>query len=74
MAATQSSISFSPGFEQLLNNLLDQQIRRVSRVVAQSQLQCCEFEDEFGCGAIATVGDLDSERELCGRHFRAVSR
>jgi hypothetical protein len=77
VAATQSSISFSPGFEQLLNKLLDNQIRQVSRILAESQLRPCEYEDELhplGCGRTASVGSLEYESELCERHFRAVSR
>jgi hypothetical protein len=73
VAAPHRTLLFSPGFQQLLDQCLDQQIRLVEQVVRESHLQCCEFDDEFGCGAIATVGELDSERELCVRHFRQVN-
>ena len=64
---------FSPGFQQVLTACLDREIERVSRILAESNLHCCEFDDEFGCGAIATVTDLESEREYCPKHFRCVS-
>jgi len=64
---------FHPGFQQVLDGALGQQIRRIERVLSLAELHCCEFEDEFGCGAVATVSDLESEREYCPRHFRNVS-
>ena len=62
---------FSPGFPQLLDTLLGAQIRRVDSIL-QNSLRCCEFDDEFGCGAVATITHLDSERELCPKHFRLI--
>ena len=35
----------------------------------------CGYEDqshEFACGAKATVTDLDSERDLCAKHYAEV--
>jgi hypothetical protein len=60
-------------FSQLLSGVVGAEIARVDRILAKSQLQCCEFEDEFGCGAIATVGSLEYEREYCDRHFRQLN-
>jgi len=74
VAAHQHTLLFHPGFQQVFDGALGQQIRRIERVLSEAELDCCEFEDEVGCGAVATVSDLESEREYCPRHFRVVSR
>lgn len=71
----QSTIPFvsSPFFGEVLAGCLDQHIGRVERIILP-KLHCCEFEDEFGCGELGVVTDLESERQYCRKHFQAVSR
>jgi hypothetical protein len=76
VAQSTVALSFSPGFQQLLTKCLDQQIRKVSEIVSQSQLSTCSFEEArnpFGCFEAGTVTNLADERDYCSRHFRAVS-
>lgn len=56
------------------SSFIDEQSRLIDALLAAPRPQTCEFEDEdFGCGHVAVVTDIDSERELCGKHFRQVS-
>jgi hypothetical protein len=73
MAAHQSTPSLHPLFSQILDNVVNAQIRQIDRAFRQS-LPACEYEHpEYGlCGRIAKVTDLDSERPLCGLHFHMI--
>jgi hypothetical protein len=73
MAAHQSTPSLHPLFSQILDNVVNAQIRHIDRAFRQS-LPACEYEHpDFGmCGRIAKVTDLDSERPLCGLHFHMI--
>jgi hypothetical protein len=73
MAAHQSTPSLHPVFQQILDNVVNAQIRRIDQAFRQS-LPACEYEHpEYGlCGRIAKVSDLDSERPLCGLHFHLI--
>jgi hypothetical protein len=73
MAAHQSTPVLHPVFQQILDNVVNAQIRRIDRAFRQS-LPACEYEHpDFGmCGRIAKVTDLDSERPMCGLHFLAL--
>lgn len=73
MAAHQSTPSLHPVFSQILDNVVNAQIRRIDRAFRQS-LPACEYEHpEYGmCGRIAKVTDLDSERPMCGLHFHMI--
>jgi len=65
----------SPAFPQVFEDAIDFEIRRVDRILAQSQLGQCNFSDEHcDCRAQATVHHLASEQEFCARHFQAVTR
>ena len=70
MAVHHSTPPLNPAFSQLLDNPAQPQSRCVDSVLAKSHLGTCEYEDDFvGCGAVATVTELDSQREYCLRHF-----
>jgi hypothetical protein len=73
MAAHQSTPSLHPLFSQILDNVVNAQIRQIDRAFRQS-LPACEYEHpDFGlCGRIAKVTDLDSERPMCGLHFHMI--
>jgi hypothetical protein len=73
MAASQSTPVLHPLFQQILDNVVNAQIRQIDRAFRQS-LPACEYEHpEYGlCGRIAKVTDLDSERPLCGLHFHMI--
>jgi hypothetical protein len=73
MAAHQSTPSLHPLFSQILDNVVNAQIRQIDRAFRQS-LPACEYEHpEYGlCGRIAKVTDLDSERPMCGLHFHMI--
>jgi hypothetical protein len=73
MAAHQSTPSLHPLFSQILDNVVNAQIRQIDRAFRQS-LPACEYEHpEYGlCGRIAKGTDLDSERPLCGLHFHMI--
>jgi hypothetical protein len=73
MAAHQSTPVLHPVFQQILDNVVNAQIRRIDRAFRQS-LPACEYEHpDFGvCGRIAKVTDLDSERPLCEPHFNMI--
>jgi hypothetical protein len=73
MAAHQSTPVLHPVFQQILDNVVNAQIRQIDRAFRQS-LPACEYEHpDFGlCGRIAKVTDLDSERPLCGLHFHMI--
>jgi hypothetical protein len=73
--AVHHSIAFSsPLFSQLLDNLVGTEVRRLHSILAESHLRTCEYEDDFfGCGAVATVTEVESERDYCLRHFRAIN-
>lgn len=69
LAALQPAISHS--FEDPINYT----IRRVGRIVGEAYLRTCQFEDEHcNCRARAAVHHLESEQDLCLRHFQAVNR
>jgi hypothetical protein len=74
MAVHHSTSQLHPLFSQLLDNLLERKIRRVDSMLAVSHLATCEYEDDFfGCGAVATVTEVESERDYCLRHFRSIN-
>ncbi|MCU1338819.1 MAG: hypothetical protein JWO19_4400 [Bryobacterales bacterium] len=73
MAANQHTALSSLGFQQPFSSFLESQLRSIDRMLGAPTLHCCEFEDEFGCGALGTITDLESEREYCAKHFRNVS-
>jgi hypothetical protein len=74
MAAHQSTPSLHPLFSQILDSWCGQQVALVDRILSRNQLRCCEFDnDEFGCGALGTITHLESERELCAKHYSEVS-
>jgi hypothetical protein len=68
LAASNLSPALSPFF----SAFLDSQVELIDRILAP-KLHCCEFEDEFGCGELGVVTEIESEREYCPRHFRQVS-
>jgi hypothetical protein len=55
-----------PVFAQLLNNIMDSQIRHIERVLGS----CCADS----CKEQATVSRIDSGVALCLMHFREVER
>jgi hypothetical protein len=73
MATQHSTAVLHPVFQQILDNVVNAQIRRIDRAFRQS-LPACEYEHpDFGmCGRIAKVTDLDSERPMCGLHFHMI--
>lgn len=76
MAPTNLPVFIHTGFQQAMDSWFAREIARVDRVMAAHSLGSCQFEDdryEFPCGKPATVSDLDSERDLCARHFEEVS-
>jgi hypothetical protein len=74
MAVHQSSPSLHSFFSQLLDNVVGHEIRRVDSILAESHLRTCEYEDDyFRCGAIATVTEVESERDYCLRHFGEIN-
>jgi hypothetical protein len=74
MAVHHSTSQLHPLFSQLLDNLVAREIRRVDSFLAESHLGGCEYEDEcYGCGVAATVTEVESERDYCLRHFRAIN-
>jgi hypothetical protein len=80
VAPSNLALGLPPHLQLQLGHLclqLDAYIERVSQIVEreQTRLHGCQYEDELGCcGRTATVGSLEYERELCDRHFRAVTR
>ncbi|HTS59194.1 MAG TPA: hypothetical protein VMH03_16740 [Terriglobales bacterium] len=74
MAVHHSTPPLHPVFSQLLDNLVERQLRQFDSIPAESHLGICEYEDDFfGCGAVATVTELESERDYCLRHFLAIN-
>lgn len=76
MAVHHSTPQLHPLFSQLLDTLVGKEIRRVDSILAEARLTTCQFEEErnpCGCGAPATVTDLDSERDYCLNHFRVIN-
>jgi hypothetical protein len=90
MAASHSTASFEnylSSFGNLIDAILEPEIRRVDQVLAAQpkpkpvvlQLPKCAHEEAWGnvavfhCGAKAVVTDLDSEQPMCLRHFEMVS-
>jgi hypothetical protein len=73
MAAPNLAPVLHPLFSQILDNVVNAQIRQIDRAFRQS-LPACEYEHpEYGmCGRIAKVTDLDSERPMCGLHFHLI--
>jgi hypothetical protein len=73
MATQHSTSVLHPVFQQILDNVVNAQIRHIDRAFRQS-LPACEYEHpDFGmCGRIAKVTDLDSERPMCGLHFHLI--
>jgi hypothetical protein len=72
--ATQNLSPVShPFFGEVLAGCLDQHIQKISRIVLP-KLHCCEFEDEFGCGELGVVTEIESEKEYCRKHFKVVAR
>jgi hypothetical protein len=73
MATQHSTSVLHPVFQQILDNVVNAQIRQIDRAFRQS-LPACEYEHpEYGmCGRIAKVTDLDSERPMCGLHFHLI--
>ena len=55
--------------------LLGRQICQVNSIIAERQFGTCEYEGDFlGCGAVATMTEIESERDYyCLRHFLAIS-
>ena len=75
MAAQHLTALSSPEFPQVLDRSLNQLFERVDRILAQSYLSECDFEDQYGdCRNVATVHHLASEHEFCERHFKVVNR
>ena len=75
MAAQHLTALASPEFPQALDRSLNQLFERVDRILAQSYLSTCDFEDQYGdCRNVATVHHLASEHEFCERHFKVVNR
>ena len=77
--AAQNLPSFPlPGFSQLIPALIERQITVVNRVLAQSELGTCDYEDPdfnfYGCCEKATVHHIAFEQEYCLRHFQKVNR
>lgn len=72
MATQNLSPLTHPFVGEVLAGCLDRLIQRVDRIIPK--FTCCEFDDEFGCGELGVVFDLESEREYCRKHFRQVSR
>ncbi|HZQ20706.1 MAG TPA: hypothetical protein VFA90_18595 [Terriglobales bacterium] len=75
MAVHHSTPQFQPLFSQVLDNLVGREIRRVDSILAEAHLMPCEYEDErnpFGCGLVAIVTDLESQRDYCLQHFRSI--
>jgi hypothetical protein len=73
MAAQHLTALSSPEFPQALDRSLNQLFERVDRILAQSYLSECDFEDQYGdCRQRATVHHLESEKEYCCDHFRKV--
>jgi len=75
MAAQHLTALASPEFPQVFDRCLSDLFDRVERVMAQSYLSECDFEDEYGdCRQRATVHHLESEKEYCADHFRKVTK
>ena len=67
--------AFPPsGFSQLIPALIEQEIMRVNRILAQSaqaELVTCCFDR---CSQRATVEEIVTGLEFCLRHFEEVNR
>ncbi len=75
MAAQHLTALSSPEFPQVFDGCFARLSARVDRVVAQSHLSTCDFNDEYCvCREVATVHHLASEHEFCARHFRQVTK
>lgn len=72
MATHNLSPVSRPFFGEVLAGCLDRLIRRVDRI-APPKFTCCEFDDEFGCGELGVVTEIESEREYCVKHFRSIN-
>ena len=83
MAAQHHTALSLPNFPQVFTQLMDREVTRVSQLVTQAHLGCCDYEtpeshwgacDGIPCIEKATVHHLASEREFCLDHFRKVTR
>jgi hypothetical protein len=75
MAAQHLTALASPEFPQVLDVCFSRLQDQVERVMAQSYLSECDFEDRYGdCRQRATVHHLESEKEYCADHFRKVTK
>lgn len=74
MAAQNLPSLSAPLFPQLHRGTLVQNLLELVTLELQfapTQFSPCEYEYEHClCGRDATVTDLESERQLCGKHFR----
>ena len=74
MAVHHSTSQLHPLFSQLLGSVVGREIRQVGSILAESRPETCEYEDDFfGCGAVATVTEVESERHYCLRHFLTIN-
>jgi hypothetical protein len=81
VAQTNLPVLSYPGFPQVLDSVIGQEIERVERVLAQHQLSPCSHESPESsrgacdggepCSDTATVHDLETEQEFCLKHFGA---
>jgi hypothetical protein len=83
MAQSTLPVLSSPDFPQVLAQAIDRIVNRVIEALAEAHLSCCAYEspessagacDSMPCIQKATIFHLESERELCADHFRAVNR
>ena len=64
--------AFPPsGFPQLIPALIEQEIMRVNRILARSELVTCCFDR---CSQRATVEEIATGLEFCRMRFAEVSR
>ena len=60
-----------PNFHSVLDAVLNQEIARVDRILAQAELVTCSADQ---CRERATVEELATGLEYCERHFEEAAR
>lgn len=74
MAVYNSTPPLHPVFSHVLDNPAQAQSHRLDSTLTESQLGTCEYQDNvLGCDAVATVTELESQRQYCLRHFSAIN-
>ncbi len=71
MAQTTLPVFSHPNFHSVLDAVLNQEIARVDRILAQAELVTCCYDQ---CHERATVEELATGMEYCEMHFEEVER